>query len=112
MGQHAIGLSFRNSGFFDRVDQSAVRTHSLLLIGAKESALQGYSTKFGMSVETTGVGLTYVVKRHLSRNLRNGQPIGLKKGRVSSVCTAAADKMDDQNLVPIKFRVSNGYPWH
>jgi len=59
MGQHAIGLSFRNSGFFDRVDQSAVRAHSLLVIGAKASSLQGYSTKFGMSVETIGVRLTY-----------------------------------------------------
>jgi hypothetical protein len=32
MGQHAIGLSFRNSGFFYRVGQSAVAAHSLLLI--------------------------------------------------------------------------------
>jgi len=44
----------------------------------------------------------------LSRNLRNGETIGPKKGRVSSVSTAAADGMDDQNLVPSKSRVSNG----
>jgi hypothetical protein len=47
-----IGLSFRNSGLFYRVDQSAVRTQSLLLIGTKAPSLQGYSTKFGMYVET------------------------------------------------------------
>ena len=80
MGQHAIGLSFRNSGFFDRIDQPAVRAHSLLVIGTKASSLQGYCTKFSTSVQTIGVGLTYSSsKGSCPETFAMGNPLARKR---------------------------------